>query len=123
MASLLIMACLAQHGFAQNNSAILAGWQVGGNSRSSWDIVWTCLSTIIACTWNVLHRDMRLDDPDILITIRKLLAWLLATLAPEIFLLKASYELYAVKSTTSMCNSAIRRRTERKEGTEEKHEF
>jgi hypothetical protein len=116
MASLLVMAYLAQHAFAQDNSTILVGWQADGDTRSSWDIVWTCLSTIIACTWNVLHLDVRLNDPDILISIRKLLAWLLATLAPELFLMKASYELHAARSTTSMYNEATKKRTERKEG-------
>ncbi|KAL4762784.1 uncharacterized protein BDW70DRAFT_158393 [Aspergillus foveolatus] len=37
------------------SSTALEGWTFNDNSRSSWDIVWTCLTTIFACTWTVLH--------------------------------------------------------------------
>lgn len=118
MASLLVLACLAQHTFAQNNSTALVGWQAGGDTRSSWDIVWTCLSTILACTWNVLHRDVHPDDPDILLSIRKLWWWLIATLAPELVMMLAANELYAARSTAFMYNSATTatKRAQRKEG-------
>lgn len=34
------------------------GWQTGPDYRGTLSLVWTCLSTIFACTWTVLHLNL-----------------------------------------------------------------
>jgi hypothetical protein len=41
-----------------SNSTTLVGWQFADDTRSTWDILWACFSTILACTWTVLHMDV-----------------------------------------------------------------
>jgi hypothetical protein len=68
----------------QGNST-LEGWQNGGSDRSSWDILWSSLTTIFACTWTVLH--LNIPSPGLSETRRLLqkFRWLLITvLAPEV---------------------------------------
>src|SRR6187402_1327261 len=77
----------------------------GPNTRGSLNILWSCLFTIVACTWTVQHlnipeqRDGR--DPgwkgDLKWLLRRLwtsLKWMLATMiAPELLLAKAWQDL------------------------------
>jgi hypothetical protein len=66
------------------NSTALQGWQFNDNSRSSWDIVWTCLTTIFACTWTVLRQGVPArNKSQALITASKLWVFTLNFLAPE----------------------------------------
>ncbi|KAL7933303.1 hypothetical protein V8C35DRAFT_327997 [Trichoderma chlorosporum] len=38
------------------------GWQSGGCYRSTWNIISTCLSTIVACTWSIQHLNLPARD-------------------------------------------------------------
>ncbi|KAJ5082270.1 hypothetical protein N7532_011313 [Penicillium argentinense] len=60
------------------------GWQLDDNNRSSWDILWACLSTILA------NR----DESKGMWLFYKLLGWILAILAPEIMRAKAIEDLF-----------------------------
>ncbi|KAL4755335.1 hypothetical protein BDW72DRAFT_189099 [Aspergillus terricola var. indicus] len=65
------------------SSTALEGWTFD-NSRSSWDIVWTCLTTIFACTWTVLHMPVfRRNSSEGLVLACKLVLWTIALFAPE----------------------------------------
>jgi hypothetical protein len=63
----------------------LEGWQNGGDSRSSWNILWSSLSTIFACTWTVLHMNVPPPGASKLQNLWRKLRWLLITaIAPEL---------------------------------------
>ena len=36
----------------------LIGWVDGGHTRSTFDIIWSCISVILVCTWKVLHLNI-----------------------------------------------------------------
>ncbi|KAL4964558.1 uncharacterized protein BDV14DRAFT_209303 [Aspergillus stella-maris] len=76
------------------NSTTLEGWQFNDNSRSSWDIVWTCLTTIFACSWTAL------------ITAAKLWSFVFNFLTPEAIALNATEDLWHVRSLRDRCNAA-----------------
>ncbi|KAI0470492.1 hypothetical protein GGR56DRAFT_678688 [Xylariaceae sp. FL0804] len=60
------------------------GWVSGPNERGTFDIVWTCLSTIILCCWTVLHSDVPTPSSGRRHKIiNSVLCLLLAILAPE----------------------------------------
>lgn len=102
--STLLFLSLVQESFAQTNSTVLEGWQFDGNDRSSWDILWTCLSTILACTWTALH--VQVYEYDKTTAIWKSLSWIAAVLAPELMAFRAVQEFWEVKLLVARCNSA-----------------
>ena len=89
------------------SSTALEGWTFNDNSRSSWDIVWTCLTTIFACTWTVLHMSVpRRNGSEGLILAGKLIFWTIALFAPEEIVLITSGEFWRVWSLRARCNVA-----------------
>jgi hypothetical protein len=49
-------------GSLASNSIGLISWQLEVNGRSTWDILWPCLTTIFACTWTILHFNVWLGN-------------------------------------------------------------
>lgn len=47
MFALLLLLGFVNQPLAQSNSTALEGWRLDDNTRSSWDIFWTCVSTIL----------------------------------------------------------------------------
>ncbi|KAL4912691.1 hypothetical protein BDW62DRAFT_194079 [Aspergillus aurantiobrunneus] len=89
------------------NSTVLEGWQFNDSSRSSWDLVWTCLTTIFACTWTVLHQPVAgRNKSEATIVASKLTVWIFTFLAPEMLVLEASQQFWQVWSLTTRCNAA-----------------
>lgn len=108
MIGLIILISLANPSLAQSNSTALEGWQFNDNSRSSWDILWTCLSTILACTWTALHLSVpKRDESDSAYTFWKLVAWMGAVLAPELLAGTAAEERWRAKAIAARCNAAF----------------
>jgi hypothetical protein len=85
---------------------------LGANIRSTFDILWTCLLTIIACTWSVQHLNIPEQregrDPGFLGNIQWALKrswtntkWMLITVvAPEYLLIKNLGDLSLAKYTS-----------------------
>lgn len=84
------------------------GWQFADNSRSSWDIFWTCLSTILACTWTALHLKVpkRSEHNGDTMSV-KLPIWTCALLAPELMAMVAVGQLRQAMTIVTRCNSAF----------------
>jgi hypothetical protein len=84
------------------------GWQFDDNSRSSWDIFWTCVSTILACTWTALHLKVpKRSEHNGDTMSKKLPTWTCALLAPELMAMVAVGELRQAISIVTRCNSAF----------------
>ncbi|KAJ5190437.1 uncharacterized protein N7498_009422 [Penicillium cinerascens] len=106
---ILLILSLVTQALAQSNSTVLVGWQFDGDSRSSWDILWTCLSTIMACTWTALHVNHHQKNGNSHMgasRIKKSFAWFVAMLAPEMMAYTAVEEYWEVKLILARCNSA-----------------
>ena len=55
------------------------------NCRTIWNIIWSCLATIFACTWLALHLNIpAINEGWFMITLRKAGIMILAVIAPEI---------------------------------------
>lgn len=92
----------------QSASTTLEGWQFDDDSRSSWDILWTCLSTIFACTWAALH----LHVPERTFTKQgkarvRVFAWFGALLAPELMIIYAAVDFHYARVIVKRCNDAF----------------
>lgn len=119
MPLLLLSLILTQHASAQNNSTstALEGWQFNDGSRSTWDMVWTCLLTMVACTWTALRPAVpKRDDSNTVILARKAWQWFIAILAPELMAYVAADQFYRARSTAALCNSAQTRVNTDKKG-------
>jgi hypothetical protein len=75
------------------------GWYTGGNSRSTFDVIWSCVAVILACTYKVIHLKIPPEEPAWRRWRRrfKWMAWM--ALSPEILLSMAMRDwLYARES-------------------------
>ncbi|KAJ5722075.1 hypothetical protein N7488_000110 [Penicillium malachiteum] len=105
--SLLVIGFLVSHSLASSNSTALVGWQLGGNSRSTWDLLWSCFSTIFACTWTVLH--IAVPPRNISSkrwTVTKLFLWLIAIVVPEVLFWISACNFYWSTLLQKVCNAA-----------------
>lgn len=104
----IILIIFIQQAFAQTSTTALKGWQFDNDSRSSWDILWTCLSTIFACTWTALHLAVPgRDKPTFYNGYIKFLLFIGALLAPEFMAGLAAEELSGVRLVAANCNAAF----------------
>ncbi|KAK4863607.1 hypothetical protein LT330_002385 [Penicillium expansum] len=109
MFALLLLLGFVNQSLAQSNSTALEGWQLDDNTRSSWDIFWTCVSTILACTWTALHISVptRVETQAEYLWL-KAAAWVGTILAPEFMAGTAAEELWQARSAVARCNAAFR---------------
>jgi hypothetical protein len=64
--------------------------------RTMWNIIWSCLATIFACTWLALHLNIPApDDGWLKIALRKVGTMVMAVLAPEFLVLWALRQSFA----------------------------
>lgn len=71
------------------------GWQTGGCYRGTLDIVSTCLSTIIACTWSIQHLNIPATDDSGWEKFKRKMKWMIITvLFPELILIHAMFEFH-----------------------------
>ncbi|TFK37853.1 hypothetical protein BDQ12DRAFT_749688 [Crucibulum laeve] len=69
------------------SESIEAGCPDIGNLRSGWDILWSCLATIFACTWIALHPNIQArKDGWYKVALRRLKICFYALMAPEMIL-------------------------------------
>ncbi|CAG8904889.1 unnamed protein product [Penicillium egyptiacum] len=104
MLLLVLLFSLANHSLA-SNSTTLVGWQLADNTRSTWDILWTCLSTILACTWTVLHMDVGpRNQSDWRFMVDRARLWLYNILIPERIAGADVAEFFAARGLRATCN-------------------
>lgn len=86
-----------------NSSSTPASESIGNalcieNERTIWDILWSCLSTMFACTWASLHPNLPHPDASQWKTYRTrahLMFW--ALIAPELIVLWAARQMYGAR--------------------------
>ncbi|KAL7921859.1 hypothetical protein ACQKWADRAFT_327421 [Trichoderma austrokoningii] len=70
-------------------------WQSGGCYRSTWNIISTCLSTIIACTWSIQHLNIPATDDSQWARNKRMMKWMMITvLFPELVLIHSMFEFH-----------------------------
>lgn len=89
------------------------GWISGDNTRSSFDVIWSCLAAILVCTYKVIHLNIPGEETSWLKWRRrfKWMGWM--ALSPEILLSMAMRDwLYARESVRGFAGMASRRRSQ-----------
>ncbi|KAF4629849.1 hypothetical protein G7Y89_g8298 [Cudoniella acicularis] len=93
--------CLASSE-ALNSTHSREGWQSSGNTRSSWDILWSCLAAIFACTWTIFHLNTPgLHDSKGQILRRKVKWFFIAIVAPEILIWAATDQFLEARKSVA----------------------
>ena len=81
-----------------NNKTIVHGWVPEPDGRGTWSIVWSCLVTIIICTWSVLHLDVPERRGRWYLFFRKVEYMLVTAVAPEYILFWAVKEFFLARA-------------------------
>jgi hypothetical protein len=79
------------------SKTVFVGWVSEGDTRATWDILTSCLLTIMACTWSVLHLNLPDQEDGSWCKIRRKLKWTVVTVFfPEFILAHAASERQVV---------------------------
>ncbi|KAF1959732.1 hypothetical protein CC80DRAFT_466828 [Byssothecium circinans] len=77
-----------------DQSPQLVGWRDGPKERGTIKLLWNCLTTIIACTWTILHLNVPHPDHSTKTKVLRKAKWMAMTiLFPEFIFAKAVTEL------------------------------
>ena len=77
--------------------------------RTVWDIIWSCIATIFACTWIALHLNIPgLKETWYTIALRKAGVMLLAIIAPEIVVMWAMRQWLVAHRIAKKCRGVYR---------------
>ena len=77
---------------ANSTASLAASWHPSPNTRGTWDIVSTCLATLLICVWKAVHINVPLHRS--LWNIMYKLEWLVVgIIAPDVLLFTACCQL------------------------------
>lgn len=103
MLGALFLLSLPEPTFAENSTTV--GWKFNDNTRSTWDLIWQCFSTILLCTWTVLCLDVPpRNQSDTSQLVFKIRMWLVALACPELIAIKAVREFFLARDLAAACN-------------------
>jgi hypothetical protein len=103
--TVLLVTCYAQNSTSSAQSAShKVGWQADPTERGTLALVWSCLATIITCTWSILHLNIPAPNERAWTKRFRKLKWMCITiLFPEFIFAKAFCELKdAIDDTYAM---------------------
>lgn len=84
------------------------GWTEGPNSRGSFDILWSCLSTLGLCVWTAVHPNLQLKYDYNRAVISRIGMMCLAVVLPEVLLSSAWRQLTTSRWLCSKINNMDR---------------
>ncbi|KAG1794773.1 uncharacterized protein HD556DRAFT_1269671 [Suillus plorans] len=78
------------------------------NTRSLWDIIWSCAATLFACTWSAVHPNIPgMDERKFAVYSRRLGIMMMALIAPELMVTWATIQYIAARETVKDFNDAF----------------
>ena len=77
------------------------------NTRSLWDIIWSCAATLFACTWTAIHPNIPgLNDGKVATTSRRLFIMVMAMIAPELMITWSARQFFSARKAAKDFNDA-----------------
>lgn len=76
------------------NETFVHGWEAEPQGRGTWSILWSCLATVILCTWSALHMDVPTRHGSIYLFFRRCKWMVISVMAPEIILAISGKKLF-----------------------------
>lgn len=82
--------------------------------RTMWSIIWSCVATILACSWTAIHLNVPgMDEKRIVIFRRRLFIMVLALTAPELMVTWATIQFLSARDTAKVFNDVFSARLHR----------
>ncbi|KAJ8581279.1 hypothetical protein M405DRAFT_847143 [Rhizopogon salebrosus TDB-379] len=79
-----------------------------GDSRTLWDIIWSCAATLFACTWTAIHPNIPgVNEGKLVITSRRLFIMVIALIAPELIIAWAARQFFSARKAAKDFNDAL----------------
>jgi hypothetical protein len=80
-----------------------------GDTRTLWDIIWSCAATLFACTWTAIHPNISgVDEGRLAITCRRLFIMFIALIAPELIITWAARQYFSARNAAVEFNAQQR---------------
>jgi hypothetical protein len=78
------------------------------NTRSLWDIIWSCVLTLFACTWTAIHPNIPgMDEGKFAVLSRRLGIMIMALIIPELIITWATCQFISARNTAKAFNHAF----------------
>jgi hypothetical protein len=78
------------------------------NTRSLWDIIWSCAATLFACTWTAIHPNIPgMNEGKSAVFSCRLGIMTMALIAPELMITWATVQFLSARDTTKAFNDAF----------------
>ncbi|KAF9457801.1 hypothetical protein BDZ94DRAFT_1227367 [Collybia nuda] len=80
------------------NATTISSFESTSNQRNVWNIVWSCLMTVLACTWVSVHPNIpAISNSTAVIYLRRTWLMLCGLIAPEIIIFWAMKQWYCAR--------------------------
>jgi hypothetical protein len=77
-----------------------------GNTRTLWDVIWSCAATLFACTWTAIHPNIPgMDEGTFAIYRHRLFIMILALIAPELIITWAARQFFSARKAADEFNA------------------
>ncbi|KAG2357368.1 hypothetical protein BDR07DRAFT_1297887 [Suillus spraguei] len=87
---------------------VLGDCPSSNNTRSLWEIIWSCAATLFACTWTAIHPNIPgMDERKLTVISRRLGIMMVALIAPELMITWATAQFLSAHSTAKAFNDAF----------------
>ncbi|KAG1880119.1 hypothetical protein F4604DRAFT_1679230 [Suillus subluteus] len=78
------------------------------NTRTLWDIIWSCAATLFACTWTAIHPNVPgMDEGKFTVLSRRLGIMMIALIAPEVMITWATIQFISARGAAKAFNDAF----------------
>ena len=95
---------------SNSTSVLVLNPTASTNQRSTWEILWTCLATIFACTWVSIHPNIPSSkDGRIRIALQRLELMVWAILTPEMIIFWAMRQWRHARALTKLYEGTLAR--------------
>ncbi|KAG1730950.1 uncharacterized protein EDB91DRAFT_737230 [Suillus paluster] len=75
------------------------------DTRTLWDILWSCAATLFACAWTAIHPNIPgMKEGKLTITSRRLLIMVMALIAPELMITWAARQFFSARAAAKEFN-------------------
>ncbi|KAG2113221.1 hypothetical protein DEU56DRAFT_985197 [Suillus clintonianus] len=79
-----------------------------GNTRTLWDIIWSCAATLFACTWTAIHPNIPgMEEGKWTVFSRRLGIMIMALILPELMITWATLQFRNARDTAKNFNDAF----------------
>ncbi|KAG2067386.1 hypothetical protein BDR04DRAFT_1027713, partial [Suillus decipiens] len=78
------------------------------NTRTLWNIIWSCGITLFACTWSAIHTNVPgMEEKAFTVHSRRLFTMVMALIAPELMVTWATQQFFSARAAAKDFNDEI----------------